>query len=111
MEISTTDERTLLTTLTNSCWRTAPGVPAVALGVINAGVGDDGDAVAERPLEQLASVRAAITPAATTPEAGANFRALLIRSATSSLLLSPRFAIITPAARAAIAGSATFRRR
>jgi hypothetical protein len=49
-----------------------PGVPAVALGVVNAGVGDD-DAVAERLLEQPASVSAAITPAATTPDAGANF--------------------------------------
>ena len=73
VEISTTDGRTLLTTLTNTCWRTVPGVPTVALGVVNAGVGDDGDGVAERTLEQPASVSAAITPAATTPDAGAIF--------------------------------------
>jgi hypothetical protein len=75
VEISTTDGRTLLTTLTNTCWRTVPGVPAVVAGAVNAVVGD---AVAERTLEQPASVRAATTPAATTPHVGANVRTLLI---------------------------------
>jgi len=82
----------------------------VAVGVVNAGVGNEGDAVAEGVLEQPASVSAAITPAATIPDAGANVRILLIRSATSSLW-SLSFSIITPQARAAIAGSATFRGR
>jgi hypothetical protein len=78
--------------------------------VVNAGVGEDGDAVADPTLEQPASVSAAITPAATSPDTGANFRIVLIGPPPLPLF-SFRFRIITPEARAAIAGSATFLRR
>jgi hypothetical protein len=75
VEISTTDGRTLLTTLTKSCWRPAapPLVVADAVAVA-AVVGDEevvGDVVADGDadlvLEQAASVSALIKATAIVP--------------------------------------------